>query len=395
MPPRRSVFGTRPEARFGRLLVATMLVSLSTAACNAGAQPSWTWMPNDGSGADQPGNPVPTEAPATEAPTPRESPAGSPSPTDGRPTPDPNAATYLPLDPKAPARLAGTTHDIDLIIWERVMTVAEGIVRGVWTFDGTVPGPVIRVQVGDTVRIHLTSRPPKLPGLAALMHPAVNVDPHAVDFHTSTASPDDQMTPIKPGEERTYEFTAEYAGVWMYHGAAEPALQEIASGMYGMMIVEPKGGLDPVDQEFFFVQGEWYLGAQHQTASIMKAASATPEPDFVVFNGIADQYQVHPIQVEAGRRIRAFVLDAGPNLDSSFRIEGTVFDRVIREGVELEIGNEGGWGSQAVDLSPGQGAIVEFTLANDGLYPIVTHAYNLAERGARGLFRAGDGDPLN
>jgi nitrite reductase (NO-forming) len=120
-----------------------------------------------------------------------------------------------------------------------------------------------------------------------------------------------------------------------------------------------------------------------------------PEPDFVVFNGIADQYRAHPIQVESGTRIRAFILDAGPNLGSSFRIEGAVFDRVIREGVELPVGNSGGWGSQAVDLSPGQGAIVEFTLAEDGLYPVVTHAGNLAGLGASGLLRAGDGDPLN
>jgi nitrite reductase (NO-forming) len=372
-----------------RLVAATLLLGLVAASCGAATAPSWTWTPNGGAPTGTP--PTATLPIAPPNASPGES--SKPARTDLRP--DPNAATYAPRDPVAPARLDGTTHDIDLRISEPHMTVAEGIVREVWTFGGTVPGPVIRVGLGDTIRLHVVSRPPKLPGLAALMHPAVNVHPHALDIHGATGGWNDAMTPIQPGEERTYEFTAEHAGVWMYHGAAPPALLEIANGMYGMMIVEPEGGLDEVDQELFLVQGEWYLGRLHESASLERAAALVPEPDFVVFNGIADQYREHPIQVESGRRIRVFILDAGPNLGSSFRIEGAVFDRVIKEGIELEVGNSGGWGSQAVDLSPGQGAIVEFTLAEDGLFPIVTHAWNLAELGASGLLQAGGGEPPN
>jgi nitrite reductase (NO-forming) len=367
-----------------RLTAATLLLGLVAASCGATTAPSWTWTPNGGA---PPGTPPIT--------SPSASPAGSISPARTDLRPDPNAATYVPREPVAPARLDGTIHDIDLMISEPHMTVAEGIVREVWTFGGTVPGPVIRVGLGDTIRLHVVSRPPRLPGLAALMHPAVNDHPHALDVHGATGGWSDAIALIQPGEERVYEFRTEHAGVWMYHGAAPPALLEIASGMYGMMIVEPAGGLDEVDQELFFIQGEWYLGRLHESASLERAAAAVPEPDFVVFNGIAAQYQQHPIQVETGRRVRAFILDAGPNLDSSFRIEGTVFDRVLKEGIELPVGNPGGWGSQAVDLSPAQGAIVEFTLAEDGLYPIVTHALNEADRGASGLLRAGDGDPLN
>ena len=379
--------------RTRRLLAAIMLASVATAACSPAEQPSWTWAPDGGTGTGSPR----TEQPGTQQPT--EAPADSASPAGGEMSPDPNAATtaatYYPRDPNAPSRLAGTTHDIDFVIEERYMTVAEGFVREVWTFGGTVPGPVIRVQVGDTLRIHLTNHPPKLRMPAAGAHPPVNNRPHSVDFHASMVAPNDEMTSIKPGEKKVFEFKAEYAGVWMYHCETEPVLQHIANGMYGMVIVEPKGGLVKVDQEFFFVQGEWYLGRQHQPASLTKAAAAAPAPDFVVFNGIADQYQDHPIQVETGKRVRAFILDAGPNIDSSFHIEGTIFDRVIKEGIELKVGNEGSWGSQAVDLSPGQGAIVEFTMAEDGLYPIVTHAFNFVGRGALGLFQAGDGDPLN
>ncbi len=90
-----------------------------------------------------------------------------------------------------------------------------------------------------------------------------------------------------------------------------------------------------------------------------------------------------------------FVLDAGPSVDSSYHVVGTIFDNVVKEGIELRRGNEDGWGSQAVDLAPAQGAIVEFTAAEDGMYPFVTHAFNLVGHGALGIFSAGDGDPSN
>ena len=93
--------------------------------------------------------------------------------------------------------------------------------------------------------------------------------------------------------------------------------------------------------------------------------------------------------------MRIFLLDAGPNIDSSFHVVGTIFDTVTKEGIHLVKGNEGSWGSQAVDLSPAQGAIVEFTTKEDGLYPFVTHAFNFVGRGALGMLQAGDGDPTN
>ncbi len=234
-------------------------------------------------------------------------------------------------DPKAPALLEGRVHDIDLVIEEKFMTVATGFVQSVWTFGGTVPGPVIRVQVGDTIRIHLKN-------------PATDKVPHSVDFHASMVAWNDEMTSINPGEEKLYEYEARFAGVWMYHCGTAPALHHIANGMYGMVIVEPKGGLDKVDQEFAFVQSEWYLGPQGEPASLAKADTGNPAPDFVVFNGIANQYLDNPIQIETGKRVRVFVLDAGPSIDSSFHIVGTIFDRVIEGGVELKVGNTGSWG---------------------------------------------------
>ncbi|HEX6475123.1 MAG TPA: multicopper oxidase domain-containing protein [Candidatus Limnocylindria bacterium] len=295
--------------------------------------------------------------------------------------PDPNAPEYTPRDPAAPALAKGTLHELELVVKETTMTVAPGIVQQVWTFGDQVPGPVMRVTVGDTVRI-------------TLKNPDTNKLPHSVDFHASLVAWNDEMRTINPGEELVYEFEAKYAGVFMYHCGTSPALHHIASGMFGMIIVEPEGGLPPVDHEFALVQSEWYLGEQGGIVSLDKASAAAPAPDFVVWNGIANQYKDHPIQVPVGETVRVFVLNAGPSVDSSFHVVGTIFEDVIKEGIHLQRGNAGNWGSQAVDLSPAQGAIVEMHFDEDGLYPIVTHAFNFVGRGALGLFQAGDGGEM-
>jgi nitrite reductase (NO-forming) len=294
------------------------------------------------------------------------------------PQSDSGAPPYVLRDATAPTVLAGKVHDVELPIVETDLTVAKGFVVHAWTFGGTVPGPVIRVHLGDTVRVHLTN------------HGSMS---HSIDFHASQTAMNDQMVEIKPGASFTYTFNADYAGVWMYHCGTAPALHHIANGMFGMVIVEPKGGLARVDREIALVQSEWYLAGQKEPASLAKASAGASAPDFVVFNGIADQYKDNPIAVPTKGRVRVFVLDAGPNSDSSFHVAGTIFDTVVKEGVILARGNAAGWGSQAVDLAPAQGAIVELSPLEDGMYPFVTHAFNFVGRGGVGIFTAGDGDP--
>jgi nitrite reductase (NO-forming) len=306
------------------------------------------------------------------------SPSGAAAPPAASVAPDPTAPAYTPRDATAPARTEGTVHQVELVMTERLMTVADGYQQLVWTFGDQVPGPVMRVTVGDTVRV-------------TIKNPATNQMSHSIDFHASMVAWNDEMRSIAPGEELVYEYVAKYAGVFMYHCGTAPALHHIANGMYGMIIVEPEGGLPPVDHEFALVQREWYLGPQGQITDLAKAGAAAPAPDFVVWNGIANQYLDHPIEVPVGDTVRVFVLNAGPNIDSSFHVVGTIFHSVIKEGVQLREGNDGNWGAQAVDLSPAQGAIVEMRFAEDGLYPIVTHAFNFVGKGALGLFKAGDG----
>ena len=249
---------------------------------------------------------------------------------------DPDAPPYEWRDPAAPERGegegvtlvpggaddGGDLIEVEMIVEEKLMTVAEGYQQLVWTFNGTVPGPVLRTEVGDTVRVHL-------------VNPAEASASHSVDFHASQVAWNDEMRSIAPGEDLVYEFTTDYAGVWMYHCGTDPVLHHIANGMFGMVIVEPEGGLPPVDHEFFLVQNEWYLGPQGEMSSYAKANQAAPAPDFVMFNGVAFQYKDQPIEVPTGEDVRLFVLDVGPSIDSSFHIVGTIFHEVIKEGVHL------------------------------------------------------------
>ncbi len=286
------------------------------------------------------------------------------------------------VSPIAPELLPGKIHEIELVAQEKDMAIAKDAVQNLWTYNGQVPGPTLHVKVGDKIRVHL-------------INPTSNKLPHSVDFHASQVAWNDEMTSINPGEDKYYDWQADYAGVWMYHCGTNPALHHIASGMYGMVIVEPKKGLAPVDYEFALVQSEFYMGRHGRETDYNKAASGHPSPDFVTFNGVAMQYKDQPISVQTGKKVRIYILNAGPNEDSAFHIVGTIFNRVIKEGIELSPNNKGHWGSQAVDLAPSQGTIVEFTTTEDGLYPIVTHAFNFVGKGALGLIKAGDGDPKN
>lgn len=306
---------------------------------------------------------------------------------------NPDAAPYEVRDPRPPARGEGEGVTLvpggaedggDLIEWElvieeKIMTVADGYEQLVWTFGGDVPGPVLRTRVGDTVRVHL-------------VNPTEATVSHSIDYHASQVSMEDEMASIAPGEDLVYEFTTDYAGVWMYHCGTAPVLHHIANGMFGMVIVEPEEGLPPVDDEFFFVQHEWYLGAQGEPGSFAKANQAAPAPDFQMFNGVAAQYADNPIDIETGSDVRMYVLNVGPSIDTSFHVVGTIFHQVTKEGVHLVEGNEGNWGSQAVDLAPAQGAVIEMRAAEDGTYAFVNHAFNFPGRGALGLFTASGGD---
>jgi nitrite reductase (NO-forming) len=285
-----------------------------------------------------------------------------------------HAPDFVPYDPTLAPAPGGTEHQLTLRATETVLEVAPGVTQEMWTFDDMVPGPVIRGKVGDLFTVTLVNE-----GRIG----------HSIDFHASKVAWNDEMRTIGPGESLVYQFRAEYAGVWMYHCGTAPALHHIGNGMFGAIIIDPPD-LTPVDHEYVLVQSELYLGPDGEPGDLAKMQD--DEWDAVVFNGYWNQYKAAPIRVEPGQRVRTWVLDAGPSENSAFHIVGTVFDTVYKEGSYLLRPDARQGGSQVLDLQPAQGGFVEFTFAEVGLYPIVTHKFSNVGKGALGLFQAGEVD---
>ncbi len=250
-----------------------------------------------------------------------------------------------------------------------------------WTFNGRVPGPFVRVRVGDTVEVHLKNNEDSV-----MMH---NVDFHAVNGPGGGAG----ATSANPGEEHQFTFKALNPGLYVYHCAVTPVAMHISSGMYGLILVEPEGGLPPVDHEFYVMQGEIYteeaLGTPGLlTASYDKLLNETPE--YFVFNGhvgaLTDHY---PLKAKVGETVRIFFGVGGPNFTSSFHVIGEIFDKAYQLGSVTSPPIEN---VQSISVPPGSANIVEFKLEVPGRYVLVDHALSRAERGLAGYLIV-EGDP--
>ena len=293
-------------------------------------------------------------------------------------TDDGPRATYAPgatppedfraRDARLPAAPSGRLHRVRLVISETEREVAPGVRQTVWSYNGTVPGPILHGRVGDRFEITLVND-----GSIG----------HSIDFHAGALAPDRPMRTIAPGESLVYRFTATRAGVWMYHCATMPMSAHIANGLFGAVVIEPDD-LPPVDRSFLLVQSEQYHGADGGPVDADKLTAE--QPDAVVFNGYPNQYDADPLRVRVGERVRIWVLDAGPNRSTAFHVVGGQFDTVYAEGAYRLRPDAGAGGSQALALAPSQGGFVELTFPEAGHYPFVSHVMVDAERGARGVF---------
>jgi len=274
-----------------------------------------------------------------------------------------------PSDPAAPPRSVGRLHTVRIEIRHAKITIAPGVTYDAWTFGGRVPGPVIRVTTGDTVDFTLVNRAPM---------------PHSLDFHAVEIAPSRVYVNLLPNDSLHYRFVARVAGAFMYHCGTAPVALHIANGMYGAIIVDPRGGRAPA-REFVFVQSEFYTTTlPDSTRTIDWEKLLGLAPDYVVFNGRAAEYAKHPIKVRVGERLRMYVVNAGPNRWSAFHVVGAIFDHVYLDGSlahPLE-------GVQTMSVPVGGGVIFEARLAEPGTYPFVSHAFADATKGAVGMFEA-------
>ncbi|WP_029146332.1 multicopper oxidase domain-containing protein [Microbacterium luticocti] len=286
---------------------------------------------------------------------------------NGKPGPDfrPYPAALPALEPAA----GPVTRRVTMTVTDKKVEVAPGVTQTLWVYNGTAPGPVLHGRVGDTFVVTLVND---------------GTMGHSIDFHAGELAPDEPMRTIAPGESLTYTFTAHRSGIWMYHCSTMPMTSHIANGMYGAVVIEPKEGLPVVDASYVLVQAEYYLGA-HDGGSVDSDKIAADQPDLVVFNGYANQYDYAPLTAKVGERVRIWVLDVGPDRASSFHVIGTQFDTVWSEGRYL-IDRATDTGAQVMPLLPAQGGFVELTFPEAGHYPFVSHVMIDAERGAHGTF---------
>lgn len=275
-----------------------------------------------------------------------------------------------PRDAKLPPLIGtGDSVDVTLTATDVNVEIASGVNYQAWTFNNTVPAPILHVRQGQTINVTFINK---------------GIMQHSIDFHAAEVAPSVDYRSINPGESLKFSFTANMPGIFIYHCGTPPVLQHIAMGMYGAIVVDPADtkAFPPADTSFVIVQSEWYTQqAQGNllTGNFNKMQAAAP--DEVVFNGDAFQYKDHPLQAKVGQRVRIYFLDAGPTLTSAFHVIGAIFDKVY----------PGGDMSQAIsgvstyNVAPGEGMIFDVIFKQPGDYVIVDHSMRAAYLGAQGV----------
>lgn len=253
---------------------------------------------------------------------------------------------------------------------EREAKLADGTAFTYWTFDGKVPGPFLRVRVGDTVEVTLKNAPD-------------SVMMHSVDFHAVTGPGGGAVaTQTAPGEETSFTFKALNPGIYVYHCATPMVADHIQAGMYGLILVEPEGGLPPVDREFYVMQGEVYTEDAFGTAGLTWTdyqKLLDEKPEYYVFNGAAAGLTGDAaMKAKRDETVRVFFGVGGPNKTSSFHVIGEIFDKVYTFG---SLTSPAATDVQTVSVAPGGATVAELTFEVPGRFLMVDHALSRLERG--------------
>ncbi|MGM0555343.1 MAG: copper-containing nitrite reductase [Myxococcota bacterium] len=266
---------------------------------------------------------------------------------------------------------------------EVIAELEDGTTYEMWTYDGKVPGPMLRAREGDTVTVHVDNAPDSSMS-------------HSIDFHAVTGPGGGAaVLQVPPGERRSLTFKALKAGLYVYHCATPHIPTHLARGMYGMILIEPKEGLPEVDHEFYVMQGEYYTTAKPGTEGhqVEDADRMFWEmPTYVVFNGrFGSLTGERALKAQVGETVRFFFGVGGPNTMSSFHVIGEIFDRVWKEAAIVD---EPAHNVQTTVVPPGGATMVEFELDYPGKYILVDHALSRMDKGAIGILDVdGEADP--
>ncbi|MGL3001341.1 copper-containing nitrite reductase [Flavobacterium sp. RSSB_23] len=283
--------------------------------------------------------------------------------------------TAPPFVPKPIGDRAATKLIVNMEIKEEEGEMVDGVKYNYWTFGGSVPGSFIRTRVGDEVEFHLKNHPD-------------NKMPHNIDLHAVTGPGGGATSSlVAPGHEKVFNFKTINPGLYVYHCATAPVGMHIANGMYGLILVEPEGGLPPVDKEYYIMQGDFYTKGAYgeqgvQPFDMNKAIKE--QPDYVVFNGkVGAVAGDKAITAKVGETVRIFMGNGGPNLVSSFHVIGEIFDKVHIEG-----GDKINTNVQTTLIPAGGSAIVEFKVDVPGTFILVDHSiFRAFNKGALGMLK--------
>jgi FtsP/CotA-like multicopper oxidase with cupredoxin domain len=267
----------------------------------------------------------------------------------------PGALDAHTFPPAADGLPAGSTREIAITVEERLLEVGSGAHVEAWTYNGSVPGPIIRATEGDTLRVRLRNG---------------TGNPHNLHFHGAHLPEHDGWEPVPPGGETTYEILAGPAGVHPYHCHTAPLAEHIGRGLYGMLIVDPAGGRPPATEIALILSGF--------------SNDEIGRNGIVAWNGLAGFYHHHPIKVAAGSPVRLYLVNMLEHEPlGSFHLHAQTFD-VYPAGM----GERPASRDDTLALGMAQRAILEFTLPTVGRYMFHPHQHWLAERGAMGWFSA-------
>jgi nitrite reductase (NO-forming) len=284
--------------------------------------------------------------------------------------------TEAPNVPPPITRDHPTKVRVNLEVLEVTKRLADGVEYVFWTFGGNVPGSFIRIREGDEVEFHLNNHQD-------------NKMPHNIDLHAVTGPGGGAASSFTaPGHSSQFSFKALNPGLFIYHCATAPVGMHVGNGMYGLILVEPKGGLPPVDREYYVMQGEFYTtgGYGEEGLQGFDMNKATDErPPYVVFNGaVGSLVGDKAIRAKVGDRIRLYIGNGGPNLTSSFHVIGEIFDTVYQEGGTTPSQHN----VQTTSIPAGGAAMVEFKVEVPGTYVLVDHAlFRSFNKGALGMLK--------
>ena len=283
--------------------------------------------------------------------------------------------TAPPFVPKPVGDRPAKKLIVNMEIIEKEGEMADGVKYVYWTFGGTVPGSFIRTRVGDEIEFHLKNHPD-------------NKLPHNIDLHAVTGPGGGaEASFVAPGHEVTFSFKVLNPGLFVYHCATAPVGMHIANGMYGLILVEPEGGLPKVDKEYYIMQGDFYTKGSYGEKGLQPfdmAKAIKEEPDYVVFNGKTGAITGDKsLSAKVGETVRLFVGNGGPNLVSSFHVIGEIFDKVHVEGGSLINKNV-----QTTLIPSGGAAIVDFKVDVPGNLVIVDHSiFRTFNKGSLGILK--------